>query len=325
MMTLGFTLLAGIITLNLLGGYIMTGLKQLTVRTYQQIGSFELSPANSYTLMLQLFTSIIMLVGPIIVAIMATGVLSHIVQDNGRFDFKWGRITFDLNKLNPAKGVGKLFNKDALVEMVKSVLKILVIGWIAYRVMQDELQNIAVLAESDISGILAYTGHVAFKIVTHTCGIMLLLAILDLGYVKWRYIENLKMTKQEVKDEHKEMEGNPEVKGKIKKMQFQAAKRRLVKIIPTADVVITNPTHYAVAIKYERNRMMAPLVIAKGVDEMALAIRELAKEHKVTLVENRPLARELFEQVPENHEIPETLYAAVAEVLAYVYRMKGVM
>ncbi len=325
MVTLGFTLLAGIVSLNLLGGYIMSGLKQLMLHTYQQIGSFELSPGNIYSLMLRVFASIVMLVGPIILIIMATGVVSHVVQDNGRLDFQWGRVGLDLNKLNPLKGVGRLFNKDALVEMVKSLLKILAIGWIAYRVMQDELQNITVLAESDINGILSYTGHVAFKIVTHTCGIMLLLAILDLAYVKWRYLDNLKMTKQEVKDEHKELEGNPEIKGKIKKLQFQAAKRRLVKIIPTADVVITNPTHYAVAIKYERNRMAAPLVIAKGVDEMALAIRGLAKEHKVTLVENRPLARELFEQVPENHEIPETLYAAVAEVLAYVYRMKGVM
>lgn len=325
MLTLGFTLLAGMVTLNLLGGYMLTGLKRLTVQTYQQIGGFELTPENIYTLMLRLFATILMLVAPVIIAVLATGVLSHVVQDNGRLDFQWGRITFDLNKLNPAKGVGKLFNKDALVEIVKSMLKLFVIGWIAYRVMQDEMQNITLLAESDINGILSYTGHVAFKIVTHTCGIMLLIAILDLGYVKWRYIENLKMTKQEVKDEHKEMEGNPEVKGKIKKMQFQAAKRRLVTIIPTADVVITNPTHYAVAIKYDRSRMMAPLVIAKGVDEMALAIRELAKEHKVTLVENRPLARELFDQVPENREIPERLYAAVAEVLAYVYRMKGVM
>lgn len=325
MLTLGFTLLAGMMALNLLGGYMLTGLRRMTVQTYQQIGSFELVPENVYTLMLRLFATIIMLIGPVIVAVLATGVLSHVVQDNGRLDFQWGRITFDLTKLNPAKGISKLFNKDALVEIVKSLLKLLVIGWIAYRVMQDEMQNITLLAESDISGILSYAGHVAFKIVTHTCGIMLLIAILDLGYVKWRYTENLKMTKQEVKDEHKEMEGNPEVKGKIKKLQFQAAKRRLVTIIPTADVVITNPTHYAVAIKYERSRMMAPLVIAKGVDEMALAIRELAKEHKVTLVENRPLARELFEKVKENQEIPEGLYAAVAEVLAYVYRMKGVM
>ncbi len=325
MLTLGFTLLAGIVALNLMGGYLVNGLKQLIVHTYGQIGSFELTPDTVYTLMLRLFISVLLLVGPIVLTIMVTGIVSHIVQDNGRLDFQWGRITFDLNKLNFINGFGRLFNKDALVEMVKSLLKILVIGWIAYRVMQDELSNITLLAESDIGGILSYTGHVAFKIVTHTCGIMLLLAVVDLAYVKWRYLDNLKMTKQEVKDEQKDMEGNPEIKSKIKKLQFQAARRRLVKIIPTADVVITNPTHYAVAIKYERNRMMAPLVIAKGVDEMALAIRELAKEHKVTMVENRPLARELFELVPENHEIPENLYAAVAEVLAYVYRLKGVM
>jgi flagellar biosynthetic protein FlhB len=181
------------------------------------------------------------------------------------------------------------------------------------------------LAEADVNGILTYTGHVAFKIVTHTSGIMIVIAILDMAYVKWRYIENLKMTKQEVKDENKDMEGNPEIKGKIKKLQFQAARRRLTKIIPTADVVITNPTHFAIALKYDRSRMVAPMVIAKGADEMALAIKEMARENKITLVENRFLARELYDQVAENQEIPESLYAAVAEILAYVYRLKGAM
>lgn len=325
MMTLGFTLLVGVVMLYLLGGYMVGGLKTLTVETYSRIGSFELTEQNVYTLLLKLSATMIFLIGPVVLAIMVTGVVAHMAQDNGRLEFQWGRVGLDLNKISPLAGMGRIFNKDALVEMIKSLLKIFIIGWIAYRVMQDEMQNIAVLAETDAQGILTYTGHVAFKIVTHTCGIMLLLAVLDYAYVRWRYIENLKMTKQEVKDESKESEGNPEVKGKIKKLQYQAARRRLTKIIPTADVVITNPTHYAVAIKYERSRMMAPLVVAKGVDEMALAIREMAKEHKVTLVENRPLARELYDQVQENQEIPESLYAAVAEVLAYVYRLKGVM
>lgn len=325
MLTFGLTLLAGIISLNIFGGYLVSGLQKLTVRVYSEIGTFELTERSIYSLILHLFATILMLLAPIMVSILLTGVLSNIFQDNGRLDIKWGRLSFDIGKLNPAKGFGRMLNMDAMAEMVKSVLKILVIGWIAYRVMKDEIQNITVLAESDILGILQYTGHVAFKIVTHTCGIILLLAVIDFAYIRWRYMEKLKMTKQEVKDEHKDMEGNPEVKGKIRKLQFQAARRRLVKIIPTADVVITNPTHYAVAIKYERNRMMAPLVIAKGVDEMALAIRGLAKEHNVTLVENRPLARELFEKVQENQEIPESLYAAVAEILAYVYRLKGVM
>jgi len=173
-----------------------------------------------------------------------------------------------------------------------------------------------------MSTIVAYMGHVAFKIVVHTCGIMLVISILDLMYIKWNYIQGLKMTKQEVKDEHKEQE-NPEIKSQIKKMQFQAARRRMTKIIPTADVVITNPTHYAVALKYDRERMIAPVVLAKGVDIMAQAIKKIAQESKVILVENRFLARELYSQVEENEAIPESLYAAVAEVLAYVYRLKG--
>jgi flagellar biosynthetic protein FlhB len=269
--------------------------------------------------------TIFVLLAPVITVIIVTAIVAHMVQDNGRFEFRWTRVTLDLTKLNFIKGFGKLLNRDAVMEMVKSMLKLSVIGYIAYLVLKDELQNITVLAEADVDGILAYTGHVAFKIVTHTCGIMIVLGILDMLYVKWRYMDNLKMTKQEVKDEHREMEGNPEVKGKIKRLQYQAAKRRLVKIIPTADVVITNPTHFAVALKYDRSKMVAPTVIAKGMDDMAQAIKALAKEHNVVLVENRFLARELYEQVAENKEVPESLYAAVAEVLAYVYRLKGVM
>lgn len=325
MLTQSLTLLAGIIAIYMLGSYLMNGLQQTMVQVYSQIGSFELTERNVYVLMLKIFGSLLVLLAPIVLAIMVTGVLSHIVQDGGRFELQLGRISFDTTKLNPLNGFGKLFNKEALVEIIKSLLKIFIIGWIAYRVLQDELQNIAVLAEADISGLLAYTGHVAFKMVTHTCGIMLVISVIDLAYVKWRYLENLKMTKQEVKDEHKEMEGNQEVKGKMKRLQMQAARRRLTAIIPTADVVITNPTHFAVALKYDRHKNAAPLVIAKGADEMALAIRQLAREHSVALVENRFLARELYEQVQENHEIPEGLYAAVAEVLAYVYRLKGAM
>ncbi len=325
MLTMGLTLLAAIISLNIFGSYMVSGLKATSVDIYTSIGTYEVTAQNVQVLMVKTLGAILMLLAPVVISIMATGVLSHIVQDEGRFEMQLGRITFDFAKLNFISGFKRIFNKDSMVEMLKSVLKILVIAWIAYNVLKDELQNITILAEADVNGIMEYTGHVAFRIISHTCGIIMILAILDFGYIKWRYIEKLMMTKQEVKDEHKEQEGNPEVKGKMKRLQFQAAKRRLVKIIPTADVVITNPTHYAVAIKYDRNRMAAPLVIAKGADEMALAIKDLAREYKVTLVENRPLARELFEQVPENQEIPETLYAAVAEVLAYVYRMKGIM
>lgn len=325
MLTQGATLLAGITVLYIFGGYLLSGLKNVTVSTYSQIGAFELTASNVYDMLLKLFAVVLLLLAPIVIVIMLTGILVPVIQDNGRIDFQTERLSFKLDKLNPISGFGRLFNKDALVEMLKSMIKLFIIGWIAYRVLQDEMQNIMLLAESDLLGILEYTGHVAFKIVVHTCGIMLLIAILDVAYVKWRYIDNLKMTKQEVKDETKNYEGNPEIKSKIKSLQYQAARRRLTAIIPTADVIITNPTHYAVALKYDRSTMVAPMVIAKGVDDMAMAIKALGREHRITLVENRFLARELYDQVQENQEIPETLYAAVAEVLAYVYRLKGTL
>lgn len=321
-MTSSLTLLTGMICLYVFGSFMMTAISKQSEEILAGVGSFELTEKNVYQLALKLFFLIVVVLAPLVITIVATSIVSQSVQDGGRLDFRWERLEFDITKLNPLNGFGRLFNKTALVEILKSFLKLLVIGWIAYRILSDEVQNIALLAEADMVSIVAYMGHIAFKIVVHTCGIMLIISILDLMYVKWSYIEKLKMTKQEVKDEHKEQE-NPEIKGRIKKMQFQAARRRMTKIIPTADVVITNPTHYAVALKYDRQRMIAPVVIAKGVDVMAQAIKKIARESKVILVENRFLARELYERVEENEAIPESLYAAVAEVLAYVYKLKG--
>lgn len=321
-MTSTFTLLAGMICLYVFGSFMTASISKQSVEILSTVGSFELTEKNIYLLVLKTFLLIVVVLAPLVVTIILTSIASNVVQDGGRFEFRWERLKFDFNKLNPLTGFGRLFNKTALVELVKSFLKLVVIGFIAYRVLRDEAQNITFLAEADVETIISYMGHVAFKIVMHTCGIMLVISILDLMYVKWQYTDNLKMTKQEVKDEGKEQE-NPEIKGRIKKMQYQAARRRMTKIIPTADVVITNPTHYAIALKYDRQRMAAPVVLAKGVDVMAQAIKKIAQEHSITLVENRFLARELYEQVDENEAIPESLYAAVAEILAYVYRLKG--
>jgi flagellar biosynthetic protein FlhB len=321
-MTSTFTLLAGMICLYVFGSFMTDSISKQSVEILSTVGSFELTEKNVYRLILQTFMVIVVVLAPLVVTIIITSIASNVVQDGGRFEFRWERLKFDINKLNPLNGFGRLFNKTALVELLKSFLKLLVIGYIAYRVLLDEAQNITILADADVAAIISYMGHVAFKIVMHTCGIMLIISILDLMYVKWQYSDNLKMTKQEVKDEGKEQE-NPEIKGQVKKMQYQMARRRMTKIIPTADVVITNPTHYAIALKYDRQRMAAPVVLAKGVDVMAQAIKKIAKESNVTLVENRFLARELYEQVKENEAIPESLYAAVAEILAYVYRLKG--
>jgi flagellar biosynthetic protein FlhB len=190
-------------------------------------------------------------------------------------------------------------------------------------VLKDELDSIIYLVESDVPGIMEFVGRLSLRLVLHISGIMLLLGVVDLFFVKWRHIQNLKMTKQEVKDEAKDMDGDPNIKGKIRQQRMAMYKRRLQSTIPKADVVITNPTHYAVALKYDKAEMSAPVVIAKGVDFLALRIKEIARENKVMLVENRFLARELYAQVKEGEEIPEALFAAVAEVLAYVYSIKG--
>ena len=323
MLTSSLTLLAGIVSLYVFGSFMMDGLKQSTTKILSTMGEFQLTESNLYVLVIELFGTVVLLLAPLILAIIATAVVSSLVQDNGKLEFRISRLKVDFAKLNPMSGFKKLFNKDAMVELLKSLLKLSVIAWIAYGVVRDEMQNITFLAEADIQDIFNFIGHIAFKIVTHTCGIMIVLGLIDMLYVKWRYTENLKMTKQEVKDERKSDEGDPAVKGKIKSMQFQMARRRMTKIIPLADVVITNPTHFAVALKYDRQKMIAPVVLAKGMDIMAEAIKKIAREHSVTLVENRFLARELYDQVKENEPIPEALYAAVAEVLAYVYKLKG--
>lgn len=322
LMTSTFTLLAGMTCLYVFGNFMVGSITRHSQDLLGNLAGFEFTERNLYQLLLKTFLMIVLVLAPLVLTVIMTSIVANTTQDNGRLEMRWQRLAFKFDKLNPVSGFSRLFNKTAMVELIKSFLKLLVIGYIAYRVLRDEVQNITFLAEADISAIMAYVGHVAFKIVMHTCGVMLVISVLDLMYVKWQYIDNLKMTKQEVKDENKEQE-NPEIKGRIKKMQFQAARRRMTKIIPTADVVITNPTHYAIALKYDRERMIAPVVIAKGVDEMAQAIKKIAKEHQVTLVENRFLARELYDQVAENEAIPESLYAAVAEILAYVYRLKG--
>ncbi len=323
MLTSSLTLLSGVVSLYLFGSFMVERLKQHATEVLGGMGRFEFTESNIYRLSLDLFLLIVLIMAPLLLTVLLTGLLAKLMQDEGRVEFNLTRIGFKFDKLSPMAGFKRLFNKDAMMEMLKSLLKIAVVGYIAYRVMVDEIGNITFLAEADIETILNYVGHISFKIVIHTCGVLIVLGVLDMMYVKWRYVQNLMMTKQEVRDENKETEGDPKIKGKIKQMQFQAARRRMVKIIPMADVVITNPTHFAVALKYDRQKMIAPIVLAKGADVMAQAIKKIARENNVTLVENRFLARELYDQVKENEPIPESLYAAVAEVLAYVYRLKG--
>lgn len=319
--TSAFMIIIGMVTLYVSGGYMMAVLKGAGARWWREAGTIHLTEGNAYHLLLDGALVIGMALLPLFGILIVSGLLINHVQEP--ISVSWERITFSLDKINPVNGFQRFFSKDSLVEGVKATVKILILGYVSYRTLRDETAGLIYLVEGDIPSIMSYLSHLLFRLVLNCAGTLLLISFLDLLYVKWRFLENLKMTKVEVKEELKQMEGDPKIKGKIRQAQFAAARRRMRVIIPTADVVVTNPTHYAVALRYDRERMAAPVVLVKGVDHMALQIRQLAREFGVTLVENRPLARELYDEVDEGEEIPEKLYTAVAEVLAYVYGLKG--
>jgi len=315
------TLMASFLFLYIAGSSMQGNLKKCCIEFLRDAGTLTLTQAAANSLMLKLMGTLAVILLPFLLAAVSAGLVVSVGQ--GGFSFSTERISFNLGRLNPLSGFKKLFNMDSLAEIFKSVLKLGIVGYVAYRTYSKEAEGLILLTGSEIQEIQDFFSRIAFKLVLNAGGILLILGLLDYAFVRWRFIQNIKMSKQEVKDENKESEGDPQVKHKMRSVHMERARRRYKQIIPTADVVITNPTHYAIALKYDRERMAAPIVIAKGADYLAQKIKEIARENMVMLVENRFLARELYAQVKEGQEIPEALYAAVAEVLAYVYGLKG--
>jgi flagellar biosynthesis protein FlhB len=227
------------------------------------------------------------------------------------------------NRINPLSGFKRIFSMRSVVEMLKSILKIVIVGWVAYSYLKSKADEVIELMSADLVNVLSFIGNAAFTVALRICFAMVILGLLDFLYQKFDYEKNLKMTKQEIKEEYKQMEGNPEIKSRIKQKQRQMSMRRMMQDIPKADVVITNPTHFAVAIKYDVQKSSAPFVVAKGQDFIALRIKQIALDNKVQIVENRPLARTLYSTVDIGEAIPPELYQAVAEILAFVYNLKN--
>jgi flagellar biosynthetic protein FlhB len=239
----------------------------------------------------------------------------------GGYNFTWQAVGFKWSKLNPAAGFKRMFGLQAMVELLKSVAKVLVIGGLTFALLTTFFDDIMALSlmtnPQDIFASVEILAWVFFGI----CFSVIVIAAIDTPYQLWKHHKELKMTLQEVKDEYKNSEGDPRVKGRIRSLQYQAARRRMIAAVPTADVVVTNPTHFAVALKYDQAKFRAPVVVAKGADEMALYIRRLAEENKVPVLESPALARSIFYTTELDHPIPEQLFAAVAQVLAYVYQL----
>ncbi len=314
----GFVLLIAFFVIKMLWEHIYSEIYIFATYIYSHL----VQNIDTETL-LELFLEIILLllktVFPIMFAVLLTGLAINFYQVGLQLNTE--AIGFKLSKLNPINGFGRIFSKRSLVELAKSLFKIAIIGFFLYRSLKDEIPYMPQFIYYDLGTSLEELSKILFAMVFQVIAVILILAVLDYAYQKWQTTQDLKMTKQEVKDEMKQSEGDPQIKGKIRQKQRQMAMARMMQEVPKADVIITNPTHFAVALSYEQG-MTAPIIVAKGQDLVAQKIKRIAKEHNVPIVENKPLARALYASVEVGDAVPENLYQAVAEVLAYVYRLK---
>nr|WP_198003879.1 flagellar biosynthesis protein FlhB [Thermosinus carboxydivorans] len=312
-------LLAAFFTIKLTGTYIYEQLASYMQFLFSRFTKEDMTIASSYRFFLDLALIFLKIVLPIMLVILAVSLLVNFMQVG--FTFSVEPLKPQLSRINPLAGMQRLFSKRSLVELVKSLFKVAIISYFIYQFIIEETLNIALLSRLALRDSLAVIAALTFDLAFRIGVVILVLAILDYYYQWWEHNQNLKMTKQEVKEEFKQTEGNPQIKSKIKERQRALAMRRMMQEVPKADVVVTNPTHFAIALLYEKT-MTAPMVIAKGQDFMAERIKLVAKENGVAIVENKALARALYDTVEIGETVPPELYKAVAEVLAYVYRLK---
>jgi flagellar biosynthetic protein FlhB len=289
---------------------------------YQELDTLQLNTVSDVSAFsVDIYKKLFSILIPFFVSVFIAGIVGNVSQVG--FEMHSEPIRPKLSKINPISGFKRFFSVRSLVELAKSLMKLLIIGGISYGLIKAEMRGFPPLMQQGVGEILLFIAKVAFKILFFVCLALIILATLDYIYQRWQFEQSIKMTKQEVKDERKQVEGDPKVKSRIRKAQIEMAAHRMMKAVPEADVVITNPVRLAVALKFEASEMMAPTVVAKGAGHIAARIKEIANEHQVPVVEDKPLAQTLFKIVEIGQFIPVELYRAVAEILAYVYRLKG--
>ncbi len=313
-------LLMGTMALYFIFPRIYANFLEMTTGILSSSGTMELTNENIYPFGVNIIKRIFFILSPFLFVIVSAGVASNILQVGFMFSAK--SMELNLNRINPLEGVKRIISLNSLMELVKSSIKVIIVGYTAYVLIKREFYNFPLLIETDVPYIMSYSGRIVVRLLTWTGGVLVILAAIDYGFKRWQHTKSLKMTKEEIKEEFKQMEGDPNVKSRIKALQLQMSRKRMMASVPTADVVITNPVHLAIAISYKREDMGAPKVVAKGAGLIAEKIKEIARANGVVVVENKPLARAIFKVAAIGEEIPENLYKAVAEILAYVYRLK---
>lgn len=312
-------LLVSILFMYYYSGYVFNELEKFFYESWQTY-RFSINEDSVYYIIVQFTLKAMLIFLPLIAILLFLVIIGNVAQfgliiTGKAIQPKW-------EKLNPIKGFQNLFSKRTLVELAKSILKIVLVGVVAYFVVKGKLMDIASLIDADINFIIAFTGKLIFQVFFSVGLVVLIIAIFDFGYQKWQHEKDLMMSRSELKEELKQMEGDPLIRQRIRSIQREMARRRMMEEVPKADVVVTNPTHYAVAIKYDDKSDRAPKVIAKGQNLVALRIIEVARSHYIAVFQDPPLARLLYNTIDIGEEIPENLYKAIAEVLAFVYNLK---
>ncbi len=315
-----FLLLAAGVTVYLSGVLIFEEYRRILTMLWSDGFNLGHESAFTHSVFRQVAIHMFTMLAPVLFVVTAISIFTNILQNKGLL-FALEAIKPKFSKLNPIKGLKRLFSIRSAVEVIKSILKLVVVGSVVYLVLRNGQDIFLPLVRQDPAQILMAVGDLGLKMLLMVSVIMIVVGLADYAFQKWQHQRDLKMSKHEVKEEHKQVEGDPFIKSRIRSIQKAMAKQRMMAKVPDATVVITNPTHFAVALQYEKG-MSAPKVVAKGVDHVAVRIMEKARKHKVPVVQNPPLARALYKQVKLEGAIPLNLYKAVAKVIANIYQQK---
>ena len=319
--TAAFLMLIVFLVLSFSSGMWRDAITRLFRQSFQHYFFMDVTIDSVQLIFVDLLQQLALLVGPIFLAAIAAALFANFVQVG--FLFTTEPLQMKLSKLDPIQGFKRIFSLRALVELLKSILKVLFVGVVTFSILWMHIDDILSLSHKSIGAIAATLGRLTIQMGLVASVALLFLSLFDYLYQRYDFEKNIRMSKQDIKDEYKKTEGDPLIKSRIKQKQREMAMRRMMQEVPKADVVITNPTHFAVALKYDEQQADAPIVVAKGADYMAQKIKDIAKKNDVMIVENRPLARALYDQTDVGMVIPEAFFKAVAEILAYVYKTKN--
>ena len=314
-------LLGGAVGLILMFPALMGDVRIIGARFIETPDTIPFDLEHLRVVMAQLLTDLAIALGPVMGLLIVVAVLASVGQFGWLFAPK--KIAPKLNKISVVSGFKRLFSWKAVVEFLKGIAKIVVVAFVAMAMTMPIIGDLAVLPDMDVVESLHRLHAIAIRLVLGTLAVMTVIAVLDFFYQKQTFMTQQRMTPAEVKDEHKQSEGDPHVKARIRRIRVERARQRMMAAVPTADVVVTNPTHFAVALVYDMKTMQAPKLVAKGIDHMALRIRKVAEENDVIVMENPPIARALYAAVELDDEIPPEHYKAVAEIIGYVMRLRG--